>query len=629
MLIVNMCFFFFLTFLQSVSLLSLDHHRASLYSRYVELHQQLLSLYRDKDGAREAELQALSGGSGGGSSDGIGGGGVWSSFYRALGELRIYHSTLSVAAKQAVAAAENGSGVGGGVGAGLNGANGSANDDLSSAEFSEALDELDLLMRGPGGVANLANANGGAATAGGAQNQVLFSAEENFGNRCDLNLLYEKYINLPAFFPQCKSTDYISYLRKLSQLSSTPASNEFLSIPRITKLRGQQKEEYKKYLLSLRDYFLSLHARIHPLVSVDILRQMIEEDFAQRWREQKVGGWFGKGEEGESGAAGAAAGAELNGSGNKSSSASSSSPSSSNPLFCAACNKLFAKDTVFNAHLTGKKHLKNEELRKAMENLQTSAESSISTSSSSSSSPADAPSSTADSSSSSSSSSSAAPTSLATKYAQEAYHLALIEEEILQLTSLLATPLENTVDYLRKKQTRTYEEIRQEKEEQVEKIRKAMEGGGGKKEGEKKKDKDSANDDTDDPSSSDKIYNPLNIPLGPDGRPIPYWLYKLQGLNQKFTCEICGGYTYAGPRNYEQHFFESRHSYGMRSLGIPNTRHFMFVAEIAQAKGLWERLKKEGGKNEWRGEEEEECEDEEGNVYKKKDFEQLKKQGLV
>ena len=38
------------------------------------------------------------------------------------------------------------------------------------------------------------------------------------------------------------------------------------------------------------------------------------------------------------------------------------------------------------------------------------------------------------------------------------------------------------------------------------------------------------------PSDSDEeddyVYNPLKLPLGPDGKPIPYWLYKLHGLNQ-------------------------------------------------------------------------------------------------
>lgn len=35
-----------------------------------------------------------------------------------------------------------------------------------------------------------------------------------------------------------------------------------------------------------------------------------------------------------------------------------------------------------------------------------------------------------------------------------------------------------------------------------------------------------------------KIYNPLKLPLGWDGKPIPYWLYKLHGLGVEFRCEV-------------------------------------------------------------------------------------------
>ena len=44
------------------------------------------------------------------------------------------------------------------------------------------------------------------------------------------------------------------------------------------------------------------------------------------------------------------------------------------------------------------------------------------------------------------------------------------------------------------------------------------------------------------------IYNPLNLPLGWDGKPIPYWLYKLHGLGVEFKCEICGDFSYKGRR---------------------------------------------------------------------------------
>jgi splicing factor 3A subunit 3 len=48
--------------------------------------------------------------------------------------------------------------------------------------------------------------------------------------------------------------------------------------------------------------------------------------------------------------------------------------------------------------------------------------------------------------------------------------------------------------------------------------------------------------DADDEEEEEYVYNPLKLPLGWDGKPIPYWLYKLHGLNQEFKCEICGNY---------------------------------------------------------------------------------------
>ena len=65
-------------------------------------------------------------------------------------------------------------------------------------------------------------------------------------------------------------------------------------------------------------------------------------------------------------------------------------------------------------------------------------------------------------------------------------------------------------------------------------------------------------DDDDD----DIPYNPKNLPLGWDGKPIPYWLYKLHGLNISYNCEICGNYTYKGPKAFQRHFAEWRHAHG-------------------------------------------------------------------
>ena len=123
-----------------------------------------------------------------------------------------------------------------------------------------------------------------------------------------------------------------------------------------------------------------------------------------------------------------------------------------------------------------------------------------------------------------------------------------------------------------------------------------------------------------------------SCPLGWDGKPIPYWLYKLHGLNHEFACEICGGATYRGRREYERHFRDARHAQGMRALGIPNTKEFFEVVRIDDARALWASLqaRKRGNGGGGGGEaDDEEVEDADGNVYDRRTYEDLKKQGVL
>ncbi|XP_004679499.1 PREDICTED: splicing factor 3A subunit 3 [Condylura cristata] len=111
--------------------------------------------------------------------------------------------------------------------------------------------------------------------------------------------------------------------------------------------------------------------------------------------------------------------------------------------------------------------------------------------------------------------------------------------------------------------------------------------------------------------------------------PIPYWLYKLHGLNINYNCEICGNYTYRGPKAFQRHFAEWRHAHGMRCLGIPNTAHFANVTQIEDAVSLWAKLKLQKASERWQPDTEEEYEDSSGNVVNKKTYEDLKRQGLL
>nr|GMD81088.1 splicing factor SF3a60 homolog [Ipomoea batatas] len=100
-------------------------------------------------------------------------------------------------------------------------------------------------------------------------------------------------------------------------------------------------------------------------------------------------------------------------------------------------------------------------------------------------------------------------------------------------------------------------------------------------------------------------------------------------FSKEFKCEICGNHSYWGRRAYERHFKEWRHQHGMRCLGIPNTKNFNEITSIEEAKQLWERIQERQGLNKWRPDLEEEYEDQEGNIYNKKTYTDLQRQGLI
>ncbi|GJU86309.1 splicing factor SF3a60 [Tanacetum coccineum] len=182
--------------------------------------------------------------------------------------------------------------------------------------------------------------------------------------------------------------------------------------------------------------------------------------------------------------------------------------------------------------------------------------------------------------------------------------IALREVKIKTLCDILSETIMRTKENIERKQALTYEEMEVEREES-ELVPQA---------------------ESDD---EQQIYNPLKIPMGWDGRPIPLWLYKLHGLGQECKCEICGNYSYRGRRAYERHFKESQHQNGMRRLGIPNSKDFSEITSIEEARQLWGIIKEKQAVNKWRPELEKEYEDEEGNIYNQKTYTDLLRQGLI
>ncbi|KAJ2000104.1 Pre-mRNA-splicing factor sap61 [Coemansia thaxteri] len=217
-------------------------------------------------------------------------------------------------------------------------------------------------------------------------------------------------------------------------------------------------------------------------------------------------------------------------------------------LFCGVCKKQFEKPTTLAAHLASRKH------QKAVARVEGSRGDPV------------------------------AP-SAEQQSADERREIAWEEHVIRVYIQVLGERIRDTRANVERRQALTEEERDQEVDEEV---------------AEFVEDKDDEQDE--------QVYNPLNLPLGWDGKPIPYWLYKLHGLGAKFSCEICGSSVYRGRKAYERHFQEARHATNMRRLGIPNTRQKL---EAASADTI------------------EEYEDGEGNVFNKKTYFDLKRQGLI
>jgi len=182
--------------------------------------------------------------------------------------------------------------------------------------------------------------------------------------------------------------------------------------------------------------------------------------------------------------------------------------------------------------------------------------------------------------------------------------IAYIEAQIYRLIEILGEQREMTRDNVERKQARTEDErIEDEDDEFVE--------------------------EEEDDEEDDIIYNPKNLPLGWDGKPIPYWLYKLHGLNIDYKCQICGNQTYRGPKAFQRHFSEWRHAHGMRCLGIPNTAHFANVTEIEDALALWAKLKEAKAQERFNPHLDEEFEDSGGNVVNRKTYDDMRRQGIL
>ena len=374
--------------------------------------------------------------------------------------------------------------------------------------------------------------------------KTLFTNEENFGKCLDLHELYHEYINIPNIFNNDNNDNNdknkvmfnMENIVKLNYLNYIKNIDNFKNIP----IKVKKSEEYIKYIKHLAQYLKSFFVKIYPLINFNEIQDIIDSKFEDD--QEHIDKSIGLNEEEEI---------------------------KKNELFCNICNKSFAKETLMDAHMKSKKHLKKVNLSKNNDTNNINKNSQEKN-----------------------------------KIEEDILHdIKYYEYQIIRYKDILQNIIDNTISQIHKKQTMTKEELESDRlnEINIKKIEK-----------EEKK----------------KIFNPKNIPMDWDGKPLPYWLYKVHGLGVEHKCEICGGASYWGRRAFEHHFQEWRHAYGMKCLRLPNTLQFKNITRIEDALKLHHKLIEDKNKTEFNPDVEEQYEDENGNVYNKKMMMDLKKQGL-
>ncbi|OJJ49018.1 hypothetical protein ASPZODRAFT_129391 [Penicilliopsis zonata CBS 506.65] len=470
--------------------LSRDHEVSQFLARIEEQSKRLLDIYKDADGLREKEIQAISTGD------------QFEEFYKQLDDIKGYHKRYQ----------------------------------------NEPVENLERAYK------RRQPAEGEPV---GMEVDTMFSGEEGYGQFLDLTGVHKDYLNLPGV----KRLTYIQYLEVFDAF--TPPQ---LPIKRSNKL----SDGYFTYVGELASYLEGFIKRIKPLEDLDRLFAGFDEEFEKQWASNEVPGWSE--EKPES----AQQGPQTEGTGEG--------------IWCADCAREFKNENVYKNHLTGKKHIRAAEARKASGDA------------------TGAP------------SQSTGATSMAHRLKERA--VAEREHRVRSLAKALQPEREATRVNVERKQGMTERERQMELEALLAESEQPFGDGRG-------------NDQSDD-EGEDKIYNPLKLPLAWDGKPIPYWLYKLHGLGVEYSCEVCGNFVYMGRRAFDKHFSEARHIYGLKCLGITaNTNLFREITRIDDAMRLWEKLEQDRKKDRDLRDNVVQMEDAEGNVMPERIYLDLQKQGIL
>lgn len=367
-----------------------------------------------------------------------------------------------------------------------------------------------------------------------------FSPAENNGRYVDLQGLHFTFSNLKGIANSSYALDYMGFLISLDSLG-------FLPVPASTR----KSAEYVQFLTDLTAYFKLFVAHTTPLYNLEAQMDEKKKAFEESWSNHTF--VAAHPDEVESNAM------DVDGT---ASPVDSEWPlpwqlnlEASTDFVCPSCSMKLAKDTVWKAHITSKKHEK-----------------------------------------------------MMAKYLEQVKTVSWLETQLQVFSEISTDALVATKENIENKQARLPGES-------------AFMSRNGADEHE-----DDESDDEEEDFSQRKRMTKKNYPVGPDGNPIPYWLYRLQGLSHEFKCEICGNASYFGRKAFERHFSDSRHGYGLRCLGIENSRDYFEITEIEKALALQKHLAATRREGRWDADTMEEFEDAEGTVMDKATHDLLAKQ---
>lgn len=382
---------------------------------------------------------------------------------------------------------------------------------------------------------------------------------------------YGRFFDLTNFHEEYLNLPGIKGARRVTYLQYLDNFDKFTPPSCPIKRQEKMTDAYFKYVGGLASYLEGFLRRIRPLEENDKTLAAFDKEFDEAWEKDDVPGWSSS-ETTTNGTSRLAPVTEGTGEG----------------IWCADCEKEFKNENVYTHHLTQKKHIKNAQARAARGESDTNGTTNGNSDSSRG------------------------------GNTQRLKERAVAEREsrIRKLAAAMQTERTDTRVNVERKQGMTDRERQQELEALY---AEASEPSGGAHNP----------DDASDSDGEEKIYNPLKLPLAWDGKPIPFWLYKLHGLGVEFACEICGNFVYMGRRAFDKHFNEARHIYGLKCLGVTNTSLFRDITGIEEALKLWDKITRDRREEKRTGENVVQMEDADGNVMPEKVYYDLQKQGLL